>query len=398
MLRRNMAVRVEKPEAKARRAPARQPKIASAHRPQHERTILVLQGGGALGAYQAGVYEALHEANVAPDWVTGVSIGAINAALIVGNRPENRISRLREFWNRVSSGIPLAVPAPLDWLRIQFNRWSASASMAFGVPGFFSPRIPSPLFAAPGEIGALSLYDTSPLLDTLRDLVDFDVINARDVRISVGAVDVRKGNSLYFDTNDPKLRFGPEHVMASGALPPGLPPIAINGVAYWDGGLVSNTPLWYVLDQCHPPNALIFQVDLFSARGKMPRDLDDVLERAKDIQFSSKTRFNTSRAKEEEVLRQALQNVIAKLPARLRSDKDVKILQERARHRHIAVVHLINRHSNFSNDSKDYEFSRGTIRALWDAGRTDMLKTLSNPDWKQACDAKRGMHTFDLAQ
>ena len=367
-------------------------------RPKHERTILVLQGGGALGAYQAGVYEALHEAKVAPDWVTGVSIGAINAALIVGNRPENRIVRLREFWDRVSSGIPLAVPAPLDWFRVLFNRWSASAAMAFGVPGFFAPRFPSPLFAPRGQVGALSLYDTSPLLDTLHELVDFDVINARDVRISVGAVDVRKGNSVYFDTDDPKLRFGPEHVMASGALPPGLPPVAVNGVAYWDGGLVSNTPLWYVLDACGLLNALIVQVDLFSARGTMPQDLDDVLERAKDIQYSSKTRFNTSRAKEEEALRQALQNVIAKLPARLRSDNDVRFLQDHARHRHISIVHLINRHSEFTIESKDYEFSRGTIRALWAVGYADMRRSMTSPDWRNACNAARGMRTFDLTQ
>src|SRR5690242_5581628 len=199
MLRRNMTVRVEKPE-KPHRLPAKAARAVPAQRPRQERTIFVLQGGGALGAYQAGVYEALHDARVWPDWVTGVSIGAINAALIVGNRPENRIARLRAFWDRVSSGIPLIVPAPLDWLRVLFNRWSASASMAFGVPGFFAPRFPSPLFAPPGQIGALSLYDTSPLLDTLRELVDFDVINARHVRISVGAVDVHKGNSVYFDT------------------------------------------------------------------------------------------------------------------------------------------------------------------------------------------------------
>src|SRR5207237_6730110 len=152
---------------------------------------------------------------------------------------------------------------------------------------------------------------------------------------------------------------------ASGALPPGFPPVSVRNVAYWDGGLVSNTPLWYVLDDSPALNALIIQVDLFSARGRMPRNLDQVLERAKDIQYSSKTRFNTSRAKKEEALRQALRHVIAKLPARLRSDKDVQILRERARHRHISIVHLINRHSTFSTESKDYEFSRGTIRALW---------------------------------
>ena len=398
MLRRNMVTRLDKPKAKIRRTPASAPEVVKPHRPKHERTILVLQGGGALGAYQAGVYEALHEAAIEPDWVTGVSIGAINAALIVGNRPENRIGRLREFWDRVSSGIPLAVPAPIDWIRVLFNRWSASAAMAFGVPGFFSPRFPSPLFARRGDVGALSLYDTSPLLDTLRDLVDFDVINARDVRISVGAVDVRKGNSFYFDTDDPKLAFGPAHVMASGALPPGLPPIAINGVSYWDGGLVSNTPLWYVLDACGLQSALVIQIDLFSAHGKMPRDLDEVLERAKDIQYSSKTRFNTSRAKEEEALRQALQNVIAKLPARLRSDKDVQILRERARHRHISIVHLINRHSDFATESKDYEFSRATIRALWAAGHADMRRTMASADWRSACSAGRGMRTFDLTQ
>src|SRR5881392_304957 len=188
--------------------PSKIPKPSTPRRPSHESTVLVLQGGGALGAYQAGVYEGMHEAGIAPNWITGVSIGAINAALIVGNRPENRIPRLREFWDRVSSGIPLAVPAPLDWIRVLFNRWSASASMAFGVPGFFSPRFPSPLFAPPGAPGALSLYDTAPLLETLRELVDLDVIKARNVRISVGAVDVRKGNSVYFDTADRALEFG----------------------------------------------------------------------------------------------------------------------------------------------------------------------------------------------
>jgi NTE family protein len=221
-------------------------------------------------------------------------------ALDRGQPPEKSNRTIARVLGRVSSGVPLAVPAPLDWLRVLFNRWSASASMAFGVPGFFSPRFPSPLFAPPGQIGALSLYDTSPLVDTLHDLVDFDVINARDVRISVGAVDVQKGNSIYFDTDDPKLAFAAEHVMASGALPPGLPPVTVDRVAYWDGGLVSNTPLWYVLDECRQLSALVIQIDLFSARGKMPRDLDEVLERAKDIQYSSKTRFNTSRAKEEE--------------------------------------------------------------------------------------------------
>ena len=358
--------------------------------------MLVLQGGGALGAYQAGVYEGMHEAGMTPSWVTGVSIGAINAALIAGNRPEDRIARLQQFWERVSSGFQLAVPAPFDLVRMEFNRWSASSSMAFGVPGFFIPRWPPPQFNPAGTPGALSIYDTSPLKDTLRELVDFDLINERETRFSVGAVEIRSGNSVYFDNDDPDLIVGPQHVMASGGLPPGLPPVTIKDIAYWDGGLVSNTPLWYVLDDSALLDALIIQVDLFSARGTMPRNLEEVLERAKDIQYSSKTRFNTSRAKEDEALRQALRHVIAKLPARLRTDDDVKLLAQRAHGRRISIVHLINRRSQYSSQSKDYEFSRATIRALWAAGLADMRKTIANPDWRHACKSAHGMRSYDL--
>jgi NTE family protein len=368
----------------------------STARPQHAATVLVLQGGGALGAYQAGVYEGMHEAGMEPDWVTGVSIGAINGAIIAGNRPENRVARLMEFWERVSSGFALDVPAPFDLLRLEFNRWSASASAMFGVPGFFQPRFPSPLLTPSGSPGALSVYDSTPLHRTLQELVEFDLINERKTRFAVGAVELRAGNSIYFDNQDPELVFGPQHVMASGALPPGLPPIHIKEGIYWDGGLVSNSPLWYVLDDGARLDALIFQVDLFSARGPAPRNLDEVLERAKDIQYSSKTRFNTSRAKEEEALRQALTNVIDRLPARLRKDPDVALLAERARRRRISIVHLINRRSAYSSQSKDYEFSRTTVRALWAAGLADMRKTMSNPRWRKACSAVHGMRTYDL--
>jgi NTE family protein len=364
--------------------------------PAHQNTVLVLQGGGALGAYQAGVYEGMQEAGLAPDWVTGVSIGAINAALIAGNLPDDRLARLQEFWDLVSSGLPLAVPAELDLLRMVFNRWSASASAAFGVPGFFFPRMPPPMLSPDGTHGALSIYDTSPLKDTLQRLVNFDLINERTTRLAVGAVEVRSGNSTYFDNHDPELRFGPEHVMASGALPPGLPPVVVKEVPYWDGGLVSNTPLWFVLDDSTKLDALIVQVDLFSARGKMPRNLDEVLERAKDIQYSSKTRFNTSRAKEEEALRQAWGNVVAKLPARLRSDPDVAYLSARARGRRISLVHLINRRMVHSSQSKDFEFSRATIRALWAAGLADMRRTIASPEWRDACNPEHGMQTYDL--
>lgn len=375
---------------------ARKPHASRHARPQHAATVLVLQGGGALGAYQAGVYEGMQEAGIEPDWVTGVSIGAVNGALIAGNTPENRVPRLMEFWERVSSGFALDVPAPFDLLRLEFNRWSASASAVFGVPGFFVPRFPSPLLTPSGAPGALSLYDTSPLADTLRELVDFKVINARNVRFAVGAVEVRSGNSTYFDNRDPELVFAPHHVMASGALPPGLPPIRIKDSLYWDGGLVSNTPLWQVMDDSPNLDALIIQVDLFSAKGPRPRNLDQVLERAKDIQYSSKTRFNTSRAEQEDKLRQALTHVIAKLPARLRNDPEVELLAERARGQRVSIVHLINRRTNYQSQSKDYEFSRATVRALWAAGLADMRKTIADRRWRNACSKARGVRTFDL--
>src|ERR1700688_1368048 len=189
---------------------------------KHEHTVLVLQGGGALGAYQAGVYEGIAETGLAPNWIAGVSIGAINAALIAGNRPERRAERLREFWDRVSSSMPLVAPVQLDPLRISLNRLSAATAATFGVPGFFVPRQPPAFLAPDGTPDALSVYDTSPLKETLQELVDFDVLNRKCVRLSVGAVDVRTGNSVYFDNQD--LTLGPEHVIASGSVPPGLPP------------------------------------------------------------------------------------------------------------------------------------------------------------------------------
>src|SRR3954471_5618174 len=286
---------------------------------KHERTVLVLQGGGALGAYQAGVYEGLAECGAAPEWVAGVSIGAVNAALIAGNPPQRRVERLREFWQRVSAQAPFIPPASMDAVRPMLDQISTATALMFGVPGFFSPRVVPPFLALDGSIGALSFYDTQPLKATLEELVDFTLIN-RDggVRLSLGAVELRTGNSVYFDSAT--TRIGPEHVLASGALPPGFPPVQIDGELYWDGGIVSNSPLWYVLDSDSRMNALIFQVDVFSGAGELPKNLAEVQERAKDIQYASKTRFNTNRVKEMEALRGALRRVLEKLPAALRDD------------------------------------------------------------------------------
>jgi NTE family protein len=364
--------------------------------PKHEQSVLVLQGGGALGAYQAGVYEGMAERGFAPNWVTGVSIGAINGALIAGNAPERRLERLRAFWDRVSSAMPIVAPAYLDPLRLAFNRVSSFATMALGVPGFFVPRIPPPYLAPDATPGALSVYDTSPLRETLEELVDFDLINQKRVRLSIGSVDVHTGNSVYFDSL--RQTIGPEHIMASGALPPGLPPIVIDGNHYWDGGIVSNSPLWYVLDDAPGLNALITQVDLFSARGPLPQNLDQVLERVKDIQYSSKTRFNTTRVQEIEGFRAALGRLLEKLPPKLREDPDFKILAPLCHRRHhITIVHLINRRSSYSSSDKDYLFSRTEVRELWEAGLEDVRRSCAHPQWLKATKIVRGVRVFDLA-
>lgn len=380
----------------ARRPAARKTRHRAAPLGRHEHCVLVLQGGGALGAYQAGVYEGFAAAGIVPDWVAGVSIGAVNGALIAGNAPADRVPRLREFWNLVSSGVPFVPPPSFEPVRPLLNRLSAASSVAFGIPGFFVPRIPPPYFAPAGSPGALSFYDTAPLDDTLARLVDWDRLARAETRLSVGAVDVQLGNSVYFDNRDTKL--GPDHVRASGALPPGFPPVDVGHAHYWDGGLVSNTPLWYVLDDAPRLDALILQVDLFSARGAFPTTLDHALERAKDIQYSSRTRFNTKRIAELEDMRAALHRLLDKLPPALAADADARALAASCAPSRVSIVHLINRHYAGTSNAKDYEFSRSTVRALWEAGRRDVERSLAHADWKKVSATGPGVRTFDLTR
>ncbi len=362
----------------------------------HETTVLVLQGGGALGSYQAGVYEGLAEAGIMPDWIAGVSIGAINAALIAGNPPERRVERLREFWDRVSSMAPVVPPIVFSPFRPMLNYLSASAVAAFGVPGFFTPRLPLPFFASDGSEGALSLYDTTPLKATLEGLVDFDLINRRDVRLSLGAVNVRTGNSVYFDNRQVKIHH--DHVRASGSLPPSFAPIEIEGEHYWDGGIVSNTPLWYVLDDSPRMDGLIIQVDLFSATGDLPAKFDHVLEREKDIQYSSKTRFNTLRVRELAEVRTAMKRLLAKLPPGFAEDPDVQKLSKACEPGKITVAHMINRRLSHAAQTKDFEFSRATVNELWSAGLEDVRRAAAKKDWAQPQEVWEGMRTYDLTR
>jgi NTE family protein len=360
----------------------------------HDHKVFLLQGGGALGAYQAGVYAGLAETGEAPDWIVGVSIGGINSALIAGNVPERRITRLREFWERVSSNSPVILPQSFDAMRPMLNRASAASAMMLGIPGFYTPRMPPPFMAPDGTDGALSYYDTSPLKATLEQLVDFDLINQKRVRLSLGAVNVRTGKSVYFDNTKIKIR--PEHVMASGALPPGFPPVEIDGEIYWDGGIVSNTPLWYLLDEDPRMDALIFQVDLFSAAAEAPRNLAEVQERQKDIQYSSKARFNMTRLQEVEELRASLHRLLGKLPESASSDPDVQRLRAISTRGPITLVHFVNRHNTRSLDFKDYEFSRATMTELWEGGLDDVRRSMTNPDGYRAAHVTEGLRMFDL--
>jgi NTE family protein len=360
-----------------------------------EQNILVLQGGGALGAYQAGVYETLAERGHLPNWVAGISIGAINAALIVGNPPELRLERLKAFWDMVSSRLLVDPVVPGARGRSFFNEASATMALAVGTPGFFKPRMPPPFVQPAGSIEALSFYDTSPLRDTLKALVDFDRINNGDVRLSVGAVNVRTGNFAYFDSTQQKIE--PEHIMASGALPPGLPPIEIEGERYWDGGLVSNTPLQYVLDDLPRRDMLVFQVDLFSATGPMPKNLLEVAERDKDIRYSSRTRLNTNYFKYMQNLRRAVHRVVERLPKEFNDDPDVALLREASCNAAVTIVHLIHRRKNYWSQSKDYEFSRRSVEDHWSAGREDVTNTFDDERWKERVKPDEGVETFDLA-
>lgn len=360
----------------------------------HGHKVFLLQGGGALGAYQAGVYAGLAETGEAPDWIAGVSIGGINAALIGGNPAERRVSRLREFWERVTSNAAVVLPESFDIMRPLLNRASATSAMTWGIPGFFMPRFPPPFMAPDGTTAALSYYDTSPLRATLEELVDFDLINQQHVRLSLGAVNVRTGASVYFDNT--KIEIRPEHVMASGALPPGFPPVEIDGELYWDGGIVSNTPLWYVLDEAPRMDALIFQVDLFSATAALPNNLAQVQERHKDIQYSSKARFNISRLKELEEMRASLHRLLEKLPKSALSDPDVVRLSQVSTRGPVTLVHFVNRHNTRSLDFKDYEFSRASMVELWDGGYDDVRRAIENPDWNRVTEIAKGIRVFDF--
>jgi NTE family protein len=387
------------PAADCARLAARYPVVA-----------LVLQGGGALGSYQGGVIEGLEQAGIEPNWVAGISIGALNAAVWAGNPRERRVERLRAFWEAIcrppvlpASPLNAAPPALEAWL----HAWEQGMSAVYageawralleGQNGFFRPRVP-PAWSLhrPGP-DAASWYDTAPLRETLERFVDFDRIAAKgSIRVSVGVVDVETGNFRYFDNREQRL--GPEHFMASGALPPGFPAVRVDGRWYWDGGLVSNTPLQAVLAGApRRHDVLAFQVDLWSARGEAPRDLFEVANREKDIRFSSRTRWVTDRLQEEQRMATLLRGLLELMTPQQREHPLARRAAALADDRRVNVVHLILDDEPNEGHFKDYQFSRLSMRRHWARGLADLRGTLRHPDWLvRPAEAAEPFVTHDL--
>jgi NTE family protein len=373
--------------------------------PAYDEIGLVLQGGGALGSYQAGVYEGLAEIGIEPTQIAGISIGALNTAIIAGNAPADRVEALRGFWNTISqkadafshlsARIP-AWPGLEDVGRRWLSAWAATRTLLEGQKGFFFPRLDAS-FAALGKKrpDEVSYYNTSALRDTLLKYTNFDRINNGNIRVSVGAVNVRTGNLVYFDNST--MRLAPEHFIASGALPPGFPAVKIDGEFYWDGGLVSNTPLTEIVRECQHKDTLVFQVDLWSSRGKLPCDLLDVSERTKDIQYSSRTRAITSFMSQNQKHAQMIKALLEHIPENVRlSDPLLQEAQKTANGSAVNIVHLIYKNKSFEGHYKDYEFSESTMLEHWASGLEDIRRSFGHPEWFDIPSREIGFVTRDV--
>ena len=358
------------------------------------RIALVLQGGGALGAYQAGVYQALHEAGLEPDWVSGVSIGAINAALIAGNKPERRVAALCEFWDRVTDRAIWPHTPDGDIFRQTRNTVSALTTALFGQPGLFEPHRINPWFLPAGNKDATSFYDTRQWRATLEELIDFEILNSGDVHFSVGAVNVMTGNFVFFDNRKEDIRI--EHVMASGALPPAFPMVQIGTDYFWDGGIVSNTPLQHLLAQSDNLNSLVFQVDLFSARGALPRTMSDVMSRHKDIMYSSRTRQVTDMFARLQRWKRRAYDALKKVPAELLDDEQREMLESLADLPRATILQMIYQQKSYEGNARDYEFSPDSMHEHWKSGHEDTARTLKRKDWLEMPPKTVGVVTHDV--
>ena len=368
-----------------------------------ERVALVLQGGGALGAYQAGVYQALHEANIGVDWLCGTSIGAINGAIIAGNPPEKRVERLRDFWETVTTP-PVRIPnmpwfTELPWngnghARYWSNRISAFTTMLHGAPGFFSPRPLPPLHASAATPDDVSYYDITPLKETLARLVDFELINDDSMRFTVLATNVRSGARASFDNREQEITQA--HILASASLPPSFPPTEIDGEYFWDGGVISNSPMQFVIDNRGRHTALVFQVDLWDENGEVPRDIPSANLRAMEIHSASRINLTLEQYQRIQRFRMALRRFLDELPEQCQNDPDVQFLSEQARGKVATIVQLKYQSKKFETAGKMFEFSRLAMEEHWQTGYDDTKVALAEPAVFELPDVKEAARIFDV--
>ena len=361
---------------------------------------LVLQGGGALGAYQGGAFAGLAGHGYDIDWVVGTSIGAINGAIIAGNRPEQRVEKLQAFWQFVSSNEPSLLPhlGTADWMRPWTNTMKTMNTLKKGVPGFFQPR-PGSTWNLQRTVLATeaSFYDTSPLEGTLRRFVDFDYLNAGHVRFTVCAVNVATGEIESFDNSKGKP-ITPQHVMASGALPPGFPPVMIDGAAYWDGGIYSNSPIDVVLDDARRHDTLCFMIDLWDPTESLPNSIAAAIHRHKNIQYSSRTREHLEEHRQKQNLRRAVRILADQLPAKARDAAALKPLVNLGSDSTIRIVRMVMKAMSTDSHTKDIDFSRPTVTTRWAAGHHDALRALRHKNWLKPLPPHLGMAIHELAQ
>lgn len=364
-------------------------------RPLPGQVVLVLQGGGALGAYQVGVYQALHEAGIEPDWIVGTSIGAVNGAIIAGNPPDRRIARLNKFWTDIEQHFgfkafsyfsPTFDNAVGNWLTV-----------AAGIPGFFVPNAML-LFGQHARIGTenAGYYTTAPLRQTLSNLVDVGYINERHVRLSLGAVNVRTGEMTYFDSREEEIAM--EHVMASSAYPPAFPPVHVNGDYFWDGGIYSNTPIEAVLDDNPRRDSLIFTVDVWNPEGTVPESLWQVAGREKEILYASRTSSHLARQKQIHHLRHVIRELSKAMREDVRASDRAKELASWGCHTTMHVVRLVANGIDGEDHLKDIDFTPSGIRTRWQAGYDHAQRILEASPWDRPVNPVEGIVIHDLLE
>lgn len=367
----------------------------SPKKPTQKRITFLLQGGGALGAYQAGVYQALAEYDYAPGWIAGTSIGAINGGIIAGNTAQDRLARLEEFWRTVCERDFWKAALISDAARSVHSFWSAVTTLLAGRPNFFAPRLFNPLASFPvGSADTSSYYDTSPLRNMLERLIDFDRINDRTIRLSLGAVNVKTGTLHYFDSE--KERICPEHIMASGALPPGFPAVRVGGELYWDGGIYSNTPLDVLLDDMPRVDNLCFMVALFNPVGAEPRSIPEVETRQKDILYGTRAKEHIQAYSKTHNLRRAVRALHERLPEDLRNDPELRSFLEQGCHTTMHIVELICPARNWELAFKDIDFSWEAIEDRWERGYRDAARMLELCPWEDPVPPHTGVVVHHL--